>query len=51
MKFTGSMGMILLAVWLILTGIAQIISLSFTGMHFVMGALAVAAGVLILMGR
>lgn len=46
---TRSAGMLLLAVWLILTGIAGFAALPIPGV--VMAALALIAGVLILVGR
>ncbi len=51
MKFTQKIGVILLAVFLILTGLAQIISLSFEGMRFVFGGLAIAAGICLLIDK
>ncbi len=44
-------GMLLLAIYLILTGLAGLFGLSFAGMGLVMAILALLAGVLILMGR
>jgi len=43
--------MLLLAIWLILTGLLQLISFSFAGMGLILALLALAAGVLILLGR
>jgi hypothetical protein len=51
MRFTKSIGMILLGVWLILTGLIAILNLSFTGLGILMGILAIAAGIFILLGR
>jgi hypothetical protein len=48
---TKNLGMLLLGVWLILGGLLPIIGLSFPGAGTVMAILAIAAGVLILMGR
>ena len=48
---TKSAGMLLLAVWLILTGLASLVTISFTGFGVIMAILALAAGVLILLGR
>jgi hypothetical protein len=47
---TKSIGLILLAIWLIITGLASI-GLSFPGLGAILGLLAIAAGVLILLGR
>jgi hypothetical protein len=51
MKLTRNVGMLLLAVWLILTGLVPLLNLSFSGLGTVMAILAIAAGVLILVGR
>ena len=51
MKVTRNIGMLLLAVWLILTGLVPLLNLSFSGLGTVMAILAIAAGVLILVGR
>ena len=51
MRFTKSIGMLLLGIWLILTGLIALFSLSFTGLPTLMGALAIIAGILILVGR
>ena len=51
MKLTRNIGMLLLAVWLILTGVVPLLNLSFSGLGTVMAILAIAAGVLIVVGR
>jgi hypothetical protein len=51
MKLTRNIGMLLLAVWLILTGVIPLINLSFAGLGTVMAGLAIASGVLIIVGR
>ncbi len=51
MKTTKNLGMILLAIWLIVTGLLQVVSISIPGVGIIMAALAIAAGVLILLGR
>jgi hypothetical protein len=48
---TKSWGMILLAVWLILSGLIPLLSISIDRSGAFMNVLAVAAGVLILFGR
>ena len=50
MKITRSIGMLLLAVWLILTGLIPLLKLSFSGMGTVMAAIAIVAGALIALG-
>jgi hypothetical protein len=44
-------GMIVLAVWLIVTGLAQALGLTFNGMHIILGVLAIIAGVLLIMNK
>jgi hypothetical protein len=51
MKMTRNIGMLLLALWLVLTGLIPLLSLSFSGLGVVMAVLAIAAGVLIALGR
>ena len=46
-----SLGHALLAVWLILYGLVALLGLTFTGIGIVLGGLAIAAGILILLGR
>jgi hypothetical protein len=48
---TRNAGMLLLAIWLILTGLFALFSISFAGEGVIMGILALAAGILILIGR
>jgi hypothetical protein len=43
--------MLLLALWLVVTGLIPLLHLSFSGMGTAMAVLAVAAGVLIAIGR
>ena len=51
MKVTRNIGMLLLALWLVLTGLIPVLSLSFSGLGIVMALLAIAAGVFIAVGR
>ena len=51
MKLTRNIGMLLLALWLILTGVIPLLHLSFSGQGTVMAIIAIAAGVLIVVGR
>lgn len=51
MKVTKNLGMILLAIWLIVTGLLQVVSIPIPAIGTIMAVLAVAAGVLILLGR
>ena len=51
MKITKNLGMLLLSIWLILYGLIALLSLSFSGLPILMAILAIAAGVLILLGR
>jgi hypothetical protein len=51
MKMTRNIGMLLLATWLILTGLGPLLHLGFTGLGTLKAILAIAAGVLIAIGR
>lgn len=51
MRLTKSLGMLLLGIWLIVTGLLQVVSIPVTGIGTILAALAIAAGVLILLGR
>jgi len=51
MKVAGNWGMILLGIWLILVGLLPLLSLSIPAAATILALLAVAAGVLILLGR
>ena len=51
MNFTKNIGMLLLAIFLILFGLAFLINLSFSGLNYIEGGLAIAAGVCILIGK
>ena len=51
MRFTRNIGMLLLALWLVLTGLIPLLNLGFSGMGTAMAVLAVAAGILIAIGR
>lgn len=46
MKLTKQPGKLLLAIWLILMGLIQLLQLSFAGMGAVLGILGIAAGLL-----
>jgi hypothetical protein len=53
MKWAGTknLGMLLLSIWLIATGLMAFVQISFVHMGLVMAVLAIAAGVLLLLGR
>ena len=51
MTLTRNLGMLLLAAWLILTGLIPLLHFSFSGLGTVMHVLAIAAGILIFLGR
>ena len=51
MNVTKNLGMLLLSIWLILSGLIGLIHLSFAGLFPVMGILAIVAGILILLGK
>jgi hypothetical protein len=48
MRIPENLGMILLAIWLILSGLINLLGLRFTGLGVIMGLLALIAGILIL---
>ena len=50
-RFKGNIGILLLAVWLILVGLLQLINISFPASGTVTAILAIAAGVLLLIKR
>jgi hypothetical protein len=47
----GKYASVVLAIWLILTGAVSALDLSFAYIHIVLGGLAIAAGVLILLKK
>ncbi len=51
MKITKRLGFLLLAIWLIATGLIGILHLNFSGLGTLMALLALAAGVLLLIDR
>jgi len=51
MKIPKNLGLLVLAVWLIATGLIPLLRISFSGLPTVMAVLAIAAGVLVLIGR
>ncbi|MDD2429790.1 MAG: hypothetical protein PHQ85_09470 [Eubacteriales bacterium] len=51
MKLNKNLGMILLSVWLIMTGVLAIFNLQFEGRDIIMSILAIASGALILFGN
>lgn len=51
MKLTKNLGFLLLGIWLIATGLIPLLGFGFAGLSMVMAVLAIAAGVLILLGR
>lgn len=51
MRVTRNLGMLLLGIWLILTGLVPLLGLGFSGLGTVMAILAVASGALIVTGR
>ena len=51
MKLPKNLGMLLMGIWLILTGLIPLLHFSFSGLGILMALLAIGAGVLILLGR
>ena len=50
-RSTRSVGLLLLGIYLILAGLGNLIGLHFQGFGLIQGLLALAAGILILIGR
>jgi hypothetical protein len=46
-----NIGILLTAIWLIATGVIQIIHLSFAGLPVIMAGLAIAAGIFLILRR
>jgi hypothetical protein len=51
MKLNKNLGMLLIGIWFILTGLIPLLGLSFSGLGTLMAVLALAAGALIVTGR
>ena len=51
MKSTKNLGMLLLGAWLVLTGLEQLAHLNISGLWLIMAILALASGILIVLGR
>lgn len=51
MKLTKNLGMLLLSLWLIMSGLIPLLNLGFSGLGVLMAILAIASGVLIALGR
>ncbi|HVD62570.1 MAG TPA: hypothetical protein VNC11_16975 [Gemmatimonadaceae bacterium] len=51
LRVNRNLGMLLLAVWLILEGLVSLLNLSFSGIGVLLGLLALAAGVVLLLGK
>jgi len=51
MRLTKNLGMLLLGIWLIVTGLLHVVSIPVPAIGTILAVLAIAAGVLILLGR
>lgn len=51
MRLTRNLGMLLLAIWLIITGLLAFVSVSIPYLGQILALLAIVAGLLILVGR
>jgi hypothetical protein len=51
MKLPKNLGMLLLGIWLIVTGLLQVVSIHIPAIGPILALLAIAAGVLVLLGR
>jgi len=50
-RLTQNLGLLLLGIYLILSGLVSVLGLSFTGLPLLMGILALVAGILIVLRR
>lgn len=50
-RLPKNLGMVLLAIWLIVTGLLSVVSIPIPAIGTILAVLAIAAGVLILLGR
>ncbi len=51
LKFKGNLGMLLLGIWLIASGLVPLLNISFPALGIILAVLAVAAGILLLLKR
>ena len=51
MKISKKLGIILLSIWLIVTGLLQLVDISIPGIGAIMAILAIAAGALLLLEK
>jgi hypothetical protein len=51
MRLPKNLGMILLAIWLILTGLMALVNIPIQGKETIMAILVIASGVLLLFGK
>jgi hypothetical protein len=51
LNLTKSLGMLLLGIWLIVTGVLTVLSVGNPVVHILLALLAIAAGVFIVLGR
>ncbi len=50
-NITKNIGMLLLSIWLIVTGLIPLLKFNIAGLPVIMAILAIAAGVVMLLGR
>lgn len=51
MRLPKNLGMVLLAIWLIVTGLLVVVKIPIPSIEIILAVVAIAAGVLILLGR
>ena len=51
LKLNRNLGTLLLGIWLVLTGLIPLLSLSIAGLGTIMAILAITAGVLLVIGK
>lgn len=50
-KLTKNMGMLLLSIWLIASGLLQVVDIAIPSSGIILAVLAIASGIFILMGK
>jgi hypothetical protein len=51
LQLTKNLGLLLLGIWLVLTGLIQLLGLGFSGLGMIMALFAIVTGALIVLGK
>jgi hypothetical protein len=51
LQLTKNLGMLLLGIWLVLTGLIQLLGVGFSGLGMIMAIFAIVTGALIALGK